>query len=77
MDKEEQFNNPSVTATLAKDIRSVAEEARNEEEVRAGVEKLLEPALRKLGITANPRYEKCISRTVLTAVGCPSPCSRR
>ncbi len=69
MDKEEQFNNASVAATLAKDIRSVVEKARNEEELRIGVEKLLEPALRKLGIAANPRYEKRISRTVLTAVG--------
>ena len=50
VDKEEQFNNASITATLAKDIRSVAEKARNEEELRIGVEKLLEPALRKLGI---------------------------
>jgi hypothetical protein len=69
MDKEEQFNNSTVAATLAKDIRIVAEKARNEEDLRIGVEKLLEPALKKLGIAANPRYEKRISRTVLTAVG--------
>jgi SAM-dependent methyltransferase len=69
MDKEEKLNNATVAATLAKDIRSVAEKARNEEELRIGVEKLLEPALKKLGIAANPRYEKRISRTVLTAVG--------
>jgi len=69
MDKEEQFNDSTVAATLAKDIRIVAEKARNEEELRIGVEKLLEPALKKLGIAANPRYEKRISRTILTAVG--------
>jgi len=69
MDKDEEFNNATVAATLAKDIRIVAEKARNEEELRIGVEKLLEPALKKLGIAANPRYEKRISRTVLTAVG--------
>ena len=69
MDKEEQFNDSTVAATLAKDIRVVAEKARNEEELRIGVEKLLEPALKKLGIAANPRYERRISRTILTAVG--------
>ena len=69
MDKAEQFNESIVAATLAKDIRIVAEKARNEEELRIGVEKLLEPALKKLGIAANPRYEKRISRTILTAVG--------
>ena len=57
MDKDEEFNNATVAATLAKDIRIVAEKARNEEELRIGVEKLLEPALKKLGIAANPRYE--------------------
>ncbi|OGN95826.1 MAG: hypothetical protein A2Z77_04070 [Chloroflexi bacterium RBG_13_51_36] len=69
MGKEEEFNNITVAATLAKDIRIVAERARNEEELRIGIEKLLDPALKKLGIAANPRYEKRISRTVLTAVG--------
>lgn len=69
MGKEEEFNDITVAATLAKDIRIVAERARNEEELRIGFEKLLDPALKKLGITANPRYEKCISRTILTAVG--------
>ena len=37
MDKE--FNNATIAATLAKDIRIVAEKARNEEELRIGVEK--------------------------------------
>ena len=69
MGKEEHLNDSTVTATLARDIRAVAEKARNEEELRIGVEKLLEPALQKLGIAANPRYEQRISRTVLTAMG--------
>lgn len=67
MDKE--FNNATVAATLARDIRIVAEKAGNEEELRTNVEKLLDPALKKLGVIANPRYERRISRTVLTAVG--------
>lgn len=58
-----------VAAGLARDIRSVADKARNEEELRIGVEKLLEPALLQLGIEAHPRYEKRILRTVLTAPG--------
>jgi hypothetical protein len=61
MNKEEQFSDSTVAATLAKDIRIVAEKARNEEELRIGVEKLLEPALKKLGITANPRYKKRVN----------------
>jgi len=69
MDKEEQFNDSTVAAALANDIRNVAGKARNEEELRIGVEKLLEPALQKLGIAAQPGYERRISRTVLTAVG--------
>jgi len=69
MDKEEQLNTATIAATLAKDIRVVAEKARNEEDLRIGVEKLLEPALKKLGIVATPRYESRISRTILTAVG--------
>lgn len=58
-----------VAATLARDILSVADRAQNEEELRIGVEKLLEPALQQLGIHAQPRYEKRIHRTVLTAPG--------
>lgn len=54
---------------LAGAIRSVAELARNEEDLRIGVEKLLEPALERLGIVAQPRYEAHIGRTVLTAPG--------
>lgn len=58
-----------MAATLAESIRSVAERARNEEELRIGVEKLLEPALQQLGVKAQPRYEKRIRRTILTAPG--------
>lgn len=66
MDPREN-NNP--VAALAEAIRSVAEKAKTEEDLRIGVEKLLEPALEKLGIAAQPRYEKRIRRTILTAPG--------
>ncbi len=52
MDNEEQLNTATVASALAKGIRSVAERAINEEELRIGIEKLLEPALKKLGISA-------------------------
>lgn len=54
---------------LAEEIRSVAERAGTEEDLRIGVEKLLEPALKQLGIERQPRYERHIRRTVLTAPG--------
>jgi len=54
---------------LAQAISRVAETATNEEELRIGVEKLLEPTLQRLGIAAQPRYERQIRRTVLTAPG--------
>ena len=57
----------TLAATLAQDIRSVGERAHSEEDLRIGVEKLLEPALQQLGIHAEPRYERHIRRTVLTA----------
>ena len=44
-------------------------EPHSEEDLRIGVEKLLEPALQQLGIHAEPRYERHIRRTVLTAPG--------
>jgi SAM-dependent methyltransferase len=69
MDEKPQNNLETVASALAFGIRSVADKAANEEELRIGVEKLLEPALKKLGIAANPRYERRISRTILTAVG--------
>lgn len=58
-----------VAATLAKAIRSLAEKAKTEEDLRIGVEKLLEPALQELGIVAQPGYERQIRRTALTAPG--------
>lgn len=65
---ENQLN--SVAASLAHGIRAVAERAQGiEENLRIGVEKLLEPALQQLGIRAEPRYERHIRRTVLTAPG--------
>lgn len=59
----------SLAATLADEIRSVADKSSNEEELRIGVEKLLEPALKRLGVVAQPRYERNIPRTALTAPG--------
>jgi len=43
---------------LAASIRSVAEKARTEEDVRVGVELLLSPMLGQLGISYTPRYER-------------------
>ncbi len=58
---------------LAEAIRGVGERAVTEEDLRIGVEKLLEPVLRLLGVEAQPRYEKRIQRgvqrSVLTAPG--------
>lgn len=59
----------TLAADLARDIRAVGARAHTEEDVRIGVEKLLEPALRKLGIEADPRYERQVRRTILTAPG--------
>ena len=55
----------SVATNLAEEIRNVASKAKNEEELRIRVEKLLEPALRTLEITAQSHYERHISRTIL------------
>jgi hypothetical protein len=62
-------NHSTLAADLAQAIRRVADTAANEEELRIGVEKLLEPALSKLGIQTQPRYEKRIRRTIMTAPG--------
>ena len=43
---------------LAEGIRTVAASASTEEDLRIGVEKLLEPALKELGISVQARYEK-------------------
>ena len=68
---QEKVNNSGVSeaADLALAITRVAERAANEEELRIGVEKLLEPTLQRLGISVQPRYEKRIRRTILTAPG--------
>jgi hypothetical protein len=68
---QEKVNNSgaSEAANLAWAITSVAETAANEEELRIGVEKLLEPTLQRLGISVQPRYERHIRRTILTAPG--------
>jgi len=47
---------------LASRIRDVASRAANEEELRIGVEKLLEPLARSYGIDFHPRYEKRIAQ---------------
>ena len=59
----------SLAASLAQAIRDVADRAGTEEDLRIGVEKLLEPALQQLGILTQPRYEKHIRRTVMTVPG--------
>ena len=41
-----------IAKSLAEGILQVAAEARSEEDLRIGVEKLLEPALKELGIIA-------------------------
>lgn len=43
---------------LAERILRVAEKAHNEEELRIGVEKLLEPALQAMGVQMSPAYER-------------------
>ena len=68
---QEKVNNSgaSEAANLAQAITRVAETAANEEELRIGVEKLLDPTLQRLGISVQPRYERHIRRTILTAPG--------
>ncbi len=48
----------AVAERVAAQIREVAKKAKNEEELRIGIEKCLTPALRTLGIEAEARYEK-------------------
>lgn len=71
MNQENEANTfgTSEAADLALAIARVAERAANEEELRIGVEKLLEPTLQRLGISVQPRYERRIRRTILTAPG--------
>jgi len=68
---QEKVNNSATSeaANLACAITRVAETVTNEEELRIGVEKLLEPTLQRLGISVQPRYERHIRRTILTAPG--------
>jgi len=54
---------------LAQAILGVGRAAHTEEDLRIGVEKLLEPALAQLGVVARPGYERRIGGTVLTAPG--------
>ena len=71
MNQEEQNSSSSMSeaANLAEAISRVAETAANEEELRIGVERLLEPTLQRLGVSAQPRYERHIRRTIFTAPG--------
>ena len=71
MNQEEQNSSSSMSeaANLAEAISRVAETAANEEELRIGVERLLQPTLQRLGVSAQPRYERHIRRTIFTAPG--------
>jgi hypothetical protein len=68
-EKQKDLSPRAVADNLAGEIRNVASKAKNEAELRIGVEKLLEPALKTLGIAAHSHYERRISRTILTPVG--------
>src|SRR5712692_8059576 len=48
----------SIAKRLASDIREVALRAHSEEDLRIGIEELLKPALKELGVEVAPRYEK-------------------
>ena len=51
-----------IAESLTRDILEVAKGAKSEEELRIGVEKLLEPALKELGIESTPQYGRTIIR---------------
>ncbi len=53
---------------LAKDILTVAKRADTEEDLRIGVEKALDPVLKALDITTEPRYEKATSTSFYDAI---------
>ena len=55
--REPETMNTDIAASLSDGIRRVAGRAASEEDLRIGVEKLLEPALTSLGIEVSPRYE--------------------
>ena len=71
MNQEEKVNNSAMSeaANLAPAITRIAEMVTNEEGLRIGVEKLLEPTLQRLGISVQPRYERHIRRTILSTPG--------
>lgn len=54
-----------VAARYATSIRRVAEKAHTEEDLRIGVERVLQSALRDLGVDVAPRYEKGYGGSVL------------
>lgn len=49
-----------IAENLSRDILKIARSAKSEEELRIGVEKLLEPALKILGIDFSPQYDRTI-----------------
>lgn len=53
---------------LAEDILTVAKRADTEEDLRIGVEKALDPVLKALDITTEPRYEKATSTSFYDAI---------
>ncbi|MCJ7667336.1 MAG: hypothetical protein MUP04_03460, partial [Anaerolineae bacterium] len=53
---------------LARKILQVAQMADSEEDLRIGVEKALDPVLKALDITTEPRYEKATSTSFYDAV---------
>jgi SAM-dependent methyltransferase len=55
--------------TLADSIRRVADHAHTEEDLRIGVEQLLQPVRELLGITAVPRYERRYARIGAMVLG--------
>lgn len=57
---------PAVADSLVDATRRLMQTARNEEELRIGVEKALDPLLQRLGVTRDPRYEKTVYRSTGT-----------
>jgi len=53
---------------LVEDILTVARRADTEEDLRIGVEKALDPVLKALDITTEPRYEKATSTSFYDAI---------
>lgn len=50
----------AVADSLVVAAKNVMRAARNEEELRIGIEKALDPLLRQLGVARDPRYEKTV-----------------